>query len=291
MYEQTNGDRMRMPVVFLSRKGTKNVGDNICSPYLYFGKMFPQAQHSEFHLGEWQRYRLYLKTVMSPLLVTSRMLVIGGGGLLGLELFADDLRYWTSAPFCPKVLWGAGHNAHNVLDVDSRDISEFEYACLNRFDKVGIRDWQRGYDWVPCASCMHSELAQSTSEKGGLVAALHYETLADSRFVYDLVHSCADPVDVVLNNSPLEVVMGKLRSASAVVTNSYHAAYWATLMSKRAVLVGGGSKVRMLRHAPAHGSVINWRQKVDEAPTYPHALEECRERNLEYSREVAQLCA
>jgi hypothetical protein len=291
MRDKRKDEPVPLPVIFLSRKGTSNLGDNLCSPYLYFAKMFPAPKHLEFHLGEWQRYRWYLKAVLSPLLLRSRMFVIGGGGLLGLDLFADDLRFWTSAPFCPRVLWGAGHNAHNVLEIDPRDSSSFEYRSMNRFDRVGIRDWQKAYEWVPCASCMHSELAIPASETGGLVAALHYETLAASGFIRDLVHSCPDPVDVVLNNSPVEIVMGKLRAARAVVTNSYHAAYWATLMGKRTVVVGGGSKVRMLKHVPAFASAAGWAQKVDEAQTYPHALEECRERNLEFSREAAQLCA
>ena len=242
---------MPAEVVFLNRMGTKNVGDNLCSPYSYFKHRFPRARQVEFHLGEWERRRLFLKVILCPILVRSRMLVIGGGGLLGLELFADDLRFWSSAPFCPKVLWGAGHNSHNVLAVDQANPSARDYARMKRFNKIGIRDWGVGYDWVPCASCMNSEFSQFISESAGIVAALHYETRFSETFIRELVRSTQEPVDVVFNDDSPERFIGKLRAAKAVVTNSYHGAYWATLLCKRVVVVGGGSKVRMLKHRPA----------------------------------------
>jgi hypothetical protein len=275
-------------VVFLSRMGTRNVGDNLCSPYPYFRQRFPRARQVEFHLGEWERYRLYLKVVLSPILVRSKMLVIGGGGLLGLKLFADDLRFWSSAPFCPKVLWGPGHNSHNVLAVDQTDPSALDYAQLKRFDKIGIRDWGVGYDWVPCASCMHPEFSQSTSESAGIVAALHYETRFSETFIHELIKTTQEPVDIVFNDDSPEIFIGKLRSAKAVVTNSYHAAYWATLLGKRVAVVGGGSKIRLLKHRPILASTDNWVQKLAGGEIYPHALEECRDRNTDFCNEVVR---
>ena len=279
---------MSAEVVFLSRMGTKNVGDNLCSPYLYFKHRFPKARQVEFHLGEWKRRRLFLKVILSPILVQSRMLVIGGGGLLGLELFADDLRFWSSAPFCPKVLWGPGHNSHNVLAIDTADLSAHDYVRMKRFDKIGIRDWVGGYDWVPCASCMNPGFSYSTSEDAGIVAALHYETRFSETFIRELIRTTQEPVDVVFNDDSPERVIGKLRSAKAVVTNSYHGAYWATLLGKRVAVVGGGSKVRMLKHRPIFATTDSWIQKLEEAERYPHALEECRDRNVEFCEEIVR---
>jgi hypothetical protein len=276
-------------VVFLSRMGTKNIGDNLCSPYLYFRRLFSASRHLEFHLGEWERHRWYLKAVLSPILLRSKMLIIGGGGLLALQLFADDLRFWTSAPFCPKVLWGAGHNAHNALAIDQTDRSAYQYARIERFNRIGIRDWGMGYNWVPCASCMNSEFSLPRSEGGGIVAALHYETRSSDTFARRVLGTSCAPVDVVYNDEAPDKVLGKLRTARAVVTNSYHGAYWAILLGKRVVVVGGGSKVRMMKHPPVMGSIENWLQKLDEAEIYPNALEEYREKNLEFSREIVQL--
>jgi hypothetical protein len=268
--------------------GTNNIGDNLCSPYSYFKQRFPKARHLEFHLGEWERYRLYLKVKLSPILIKSKMLIIGGGGLLGLDLFADDLRFWTSAPFCPKVLWGAGHNAHNVLQVDQTNPSALHYDRMKKFDKIGIRDWGVGYNWVPCVSCVAPEFSQSPSEDAGIVAAMHYETRSSAAFIPELIGKSKEPVDVVFNDDAPEKFIGKLRSAKAVVTNSYHAAYWAILFGKRVAVVGGGSKVNLLKHRPVLASTDNWIQKLEEAELYPQALEECRDRNTDFCEEIIQ---
>ncbi len=274
-------------VVFVSRMGTRNIGDNLCSPYLYFKERFPKSRQVEFHLGECERNRWYLKTVLSPILIRSRLLIVGGGGLLGLRLFADDLRFWSSAPLCAKVLWGPGHNAHNILTVDQQDPADYQYARMHRFKLIGIRDWGMGYNWVPCSSCMHPEFSLPHSAKGGLVAALHYETRSAEAFTRELIATGRQRVDVVFNDSNPELFIGKLRNATAVVTNSYHAAYWATLLGKRVAVVGGGSKVRMLKHQPVMSSVGDWVKRLDEAQIYPHALEECRDRNVDYCNQVA----
>ena len=86
-----------------------------------------------------------------------------------------------------------------------------------------------------------------------------------------------------------ERFIGEIRSARAVVTNSYHGAYWATLLGKRVTVVGGGSKVRMLKHRPVFATAIDWWQKLEEAECYPHALEECRDRNAEFCAEIVRI--
>jgi hypothetical protein len=283
---------MAAEVVFLNRMGgVPNVGDLLCSPYLYFKHLFPNSRRMEIHLGDGRRGRWRNAVINSRVLLRSKALVIGGGGLLGLQYFADDLGYWSSTPFCPKVLWGAGHNAHDVFAVDRRDTSTYRYTQMNRFDKIGIRDWDMGYDWVPCASCMHPELSLPVSESCGLVAALHYETRDSGTFLRDLIRSTNLPVEIVYNNDCAEAFIGKMRSARAVVTNSYHGVYWATLLGKRVVVVGGGSKVRMLKHSPVIASLDDWPRKIEEASVYSDALEECRERSCEFCQEAARICA
>ena len=272
-------------IIFLGRTGN-NIGDNFCSPYLYFRQHFPRSRYLEIHLGNWETRRLRNKLLLSPILMRSRLLIVGGGGFIGLYFFKEDLKYWSSAPFCPKILWGPGHNTTNILAVDSENPSMSDYGQLKRFDKVGIRDWGVGYNWVPCSSCMNPEFSKPVSENAGIVAALHGDTRTSATFIDALVGPAKDPVDIIFNDGSPEPYFDKLRNAKAVVTNSYHAAYWATLFGKRVAVVGGGSKVRMLKHRPALASVDDWIQRLEEAECYPHALEECRDRNLEYCNEI-----
>jgi hypothetical protein len=134
---------------------------------------------------------------------------------------------------------------------------------------------------------MHPELSLAASEESGLVAAMHYETRACEGFMPSLVKASREPVAVVYNDGSAEEFLGKIRTAKAVVTNSYHAAYWATLFGKRVAVVGGGSKVCLLKHQPILADASNWVEKLEEAQIFPQALEECRERNLAYADEIA----
>lgn len=274
-------------VLFVSRIKTNNVGDRLASPYLYFRQDFPGARQVEIHLGDrpfWRRLRKLISRISC-----ARMIIIGGGGLLGQRYFAGDMAVWGSVSKSIKVIWGVGHNSHDIHGIDSANPAAHEYEGVTGFHAIGIRDWATGFGWVPCVSCMHEELSGIPNESAGLVAALHHETRSWPKYITSVIGASREQVEVVFNDSSPERFIGKLRSARAVVTNSYHAAYWATLMGKPVVAIGGGSKVRMLKHAPVLGEAENWAQSVERAVKYPDALEECRERTLEFRRLVVDV--
>lgn len=267
-------------VFFVSRCSTTNVGDRLSSPYLYFYKDFPRARQVEIHLGDkpsWRRMRMRALRIAN-----AKLIIVGGGGLLGQTYFDHDMSFWGSVANSVKVLWGVGHNSHDIHAVDSANPSALGYVGVTGFHTIGIRDWGTGFGWVPCASCMHGELSKPPTEKGGLVAALHHETRSSNTYINALIGAVHEPVDVIFNDYSPELFIGKLRSARAVVTNSYHAAYWATLMGKRVVAIGGGSKLRLLRHSPVLATVDNWVHGIDQAVIHHDALTECRERTLAF---------
>jgi hypothetical protein len=196
------------------------------------------------------------------------------------------MRFWSSFEGVPKVLWGVGHNSHNIYSIDELDANPLDYEPCRLFEKIGVRDWGTGFPWVPCASCMHAELSKPVSYAGNILAALHVDTRGSKEYISDLLSQSSDPIDVVFNDAPLDVYIEKLRSARAVVTNSYHASYWSTLLKKPVVVVGGGSKIRAFKHRPVMASHSSWVGKMEEAEIYPFALEECRERNLEFCKDI-----
>jgi hypothetical protein len=217
-------------VVFVNRKLTGNIGDRLSSPLLYFKQQFPAARHVDVHFSHRRRDRVLRKGILAPILGFAKLIVIGGGGFFGHVYFGRDMEFWGAHVSCPKLIWGVGHNSGDFFLVDPANPSLEDYATLSKFDKVGLRDWGIGANWVPCASCLHPELSRLKSECGGIVAALHCDSLLSETFIPAVLSGVQEPVDVVFNDAGPETFIGKLRSAKAVVTNSFHAAYWATLL-------------------------------------------------------------
>jgi hypothetical protein len=66
----------------------------------------------------------------------------------------------------PRFVWGAGHNGE-ISKKTKKDLNFPEW--LIEFNAVGIRDWDQGYDWVPCAICMHPALRKTYSIKNYVI--------------------------------------------------------------------------------------------------------------------------
>jgi hypothetical protein len=89
-----------------------------------------------------------------------------------------------------------------------------------------------------------------------------------------------DPIPRFINSgSNIEQTIELLGSANTILTNSYHGAYWGTLLKKRVIVVGGAwsSKFKFFKHPPIILSKKEeWQNYRETAPVYENALEECR---------------
>jgi len=179
-----------------------------------------------------------------------------------LKEIRNDLPQSTS----PKYIWGAGHNGPS---------DKIEYpASMRKFNRVGIRDFGQNYDWAPCASCMHPALTKKYSVRNPVIWFEHKKQLIKSRAFGN------DPIPRFINSGAnIEQTIELLGSAEVVLTNSYHGAYWATLLKRRVIVVGAwSSKFQHMKHPPAFADVDrNWRDVVDQAMVYNDALDECRQ--------------
>jgi len=181
----------------------------------------------------------------------------------------------------PRVLWGAGINSRERGD-DSYTVVYPSY--LNQFHLVGVRDWEAGYRWVPCASCMHPAFDREYQIKNEFVWFEHKKRLVDSKSL-DL-----KPAPRMLNTGQnIEQIVEFLGSGETVVTNSYHGVYWATLLGRKVVCIPWGNKFDMFRHPPTMATEKDWVDKISKAKEYPDALEECRNANKEFHIEVIKL--
>lgn len=91
--------------------------------------------------------------------------------------------------------------------------------------------------------------------------------------------------------SKFEVIINNLKSAKCVITNSYHGAYWASLLGKKVVCL----KTKVPKWDGLHENIIfsdieNMDYSVNMAEKIPgYYLSECRNLNNEFYEKVMKL--
>jgi hypothetical protein len=177
----------------------------------------------------------------------------------------------------PKYAWGIGHNGSTA--------STPEYPEeLNQYSAVGLRDWgTHSHSWVPCASCLHPALRKNYTIKNPVIWFEHKKQLIKDRSFGN------EPIPRFVNSGAnIEQTIELLGSAEVVLTNSYHGAYWATLLQRRVIVVGAwSSKFHHMKHAPVQmPAEHNWRDVLDQTQIYPHALDECADANHAFWKRI-----
>lgn len=289
---------MSIQYIVAHRKDPNNVGDIASNPLQYF---LPSDQYQTIDVAN-LRNEVYDSSVP---------LILGGGGLLGNNFFGDvaaelltvpdrqqlqslsenkwnlvnhkysDLRQQFHRKYQtliaetleqipettgPKYIWGAGHN-------DSIETEKVKYSkFLGEYRAVGLRDYQENsrYDWVPCASCMHPALRGSYPIRNEVIWFEHKKQMIRD-FGPDSIPR------FVNSGSNIEQTIEILGSANIILTNSYHGAYWGTLLGKRVVVVDSWStKFTMMKHRPAFkNKKITWQEAAEQAQIHRGALDEC----------------
>jgi exopolysaccharide biosynthesis predicted pyruvyltransferase EpsI len=87
-----------------------------------------------------------------------------------------------------------------------------------------------------------------------------------------------EPIPRFVNSgSNIEQTIELLGSANIILTNSYHGAYWGTLLGKKVIVVGvWGAKFYAFRHKPyILEKNESWQEAVDKVMIHPNALDEC----------------
>lgn len=291
---------MAIKYVVAHRKDYNNVGDIASNPLQYF-------------LAEDEYQSVDINEIGISVFNEDLPLIIGGGGLIGNNTFGDifdrfckaadkfqleelylngwklhnnknrNLHEKFSEDFQnlirktisklnvtdkPKFVWGAGHNESG--EYNKEDLTWPE--SLANFDLIGIRDYNcpSMYQWAPCASCMHPALRENYTIKNDIIWFEHkkqlirdFGTVSIPRFIN--------------SGSNIEQTIELLGSANIILTNSYHGAYWGTLLKKRVIVVGPWStKFHFFKHSP---TFLNRKENplnaIDRAVVYENALEDC----------------
>lgn len=293
---------MTIKYVVAHRVDPNNVGDIASNPLQYF---LPRDEYEIIDVASLDR-TAYREDVP---------LIVGGGGLIGNNFMGEDYlsqllessdklqleRLWTeswniSNPMYTELyeefnikyqdlisatmekispvstlryVWGAGHNSS-----DDVEFNKIQWPkVLSRYKRVGIRDYSKTsrFAWTPCASCMHPALTESYAVKNDVIWFEHKKQMIKD-FGQDSIPR------FVNSGSNIEQTIELLGSANTILTNSYHGAYWGTLLKKRVIVVGRwSSKFNFFKHQPTIlGKKEEWKDYRETAPVYENALEECR---------------
>lgn len=272
-------------IINYHRVNTKNIGDLICAPVLWFPEFLEATREeilgfkrdespSHAEVEDWKKR-----------LADANLLIVGGGGLLEIDFFQLGLKFISEnrKPESKFVLWGAGHNNWQIGDWRKlkQDLTLESYG----FDLIGIRDYASGYDWVPCASCMSSQLDQSPEPNFEVVLYAHAGTINNSARAALLPNG----MPILDNSAPFEKVIPFLASGDLVLTDSFHGMYWATLLGRRVIAFPSSSKFYSVKHAVPLCDPRDWQRFEPLARRYPEALEECRAANRAFAAKVMEL--
>jgi hypothetical protein len=169
----------------------------------------------------------------------------------------------------PRIIWGAGHNGGFNKKLKGR----LEYPTwLRNFDLVGVRDYAQEHEWVPCASCMHPALRENHIIKHPVIWFEHKKQLIKS------TEFGSEPIPRYVNSGDnIAETIRLLGSADVIITNSYHGAFWGTLLGRKVIVVEAwSSKFNAIKHKPLFlGKGENWKDIINTAQVYNTALDEC----------------
>lgn len=289
-----------------------NVGDMSCAPALYWNALCEQigsGPKADITLsdicGITGTQRELFGGTSESIIPDGAALIVGGGGLLAHRNFRGTMiRLATRTDVQgPVVFWGVGLNGY---ETHQRDASQPELPpYLARAGKrgnvlLGIRDYDplSKFRWVPCASCLHQAFDYNVSIR----ASCQSERVGALTSTVPEGNQCADhlegwieqgllgPDDLHSNRgTDLTPVVEFMRGYDVIVTSSYHAVYWATLLGKKVILCKAwSSKFRWMRHPPTlySGDLL---ADIARARCYPDALKEARVASRDFAIDVFNL--
>jgi hypothetical protein len=271
-------------IMNLHRRNTNNIGDLMCAPYLFFPDLLGSTAHEILGFRSADEPDRDKRVLFNETFSSSEVIVVGGGGLLEIDFFKPFFDYLKERKKAQKVvIWGAGHNSWSIGDWRQLKASYTFDASL--FDLIGTRDSNTAFDWLPCVSCMSSAFDTPISLKREIGVYAHVGTLNNEKFRRKLPKN----FEMIDNSSSFEDAISFIGSSELILTDSFHGAYWATLLGRRVVGFPTSSKFYDLKHAIPLCTPEDWKRYSRLSQVYSDALDECRMQNRDFAKRVAEL--
>ena len=205
----------------------------------------------------------------------SDTVIIGGGGLLdNCEAFNRDINRILDLSD-NVIFWSLGfhkrpkeHHFYNKIEENIR---------LDNVKLLSIRDYnhESKIRYVPCATCMIPYFDSNYRLIKRDIGVINHYSFQNS-FDYE----------TITNSSSIETIVNFILTSNIILTNSYHAAYWATLMKKKVIIYGKfANKFDYFKYKPVEysGNISN---DIDKCYIYEDALSESRELTINYFKEI-----
>lgn len=202
------------------------------------------------------------------------VLIVGGGALFTVNRFVDAVEEKLrniNAAF--KIVWGA-------------DLTpQIDPSVLDKYDMVGIRNTTSSKLWVPCASAMHPAIFEHFDKKPskGILSIEHWKRPIDIK---------SEHTTITNKPSCIHTIVKEISEHEYVVTTSYHAAYWATLLKRKVIVIGSGksfpTKFYGFRHPPIIAEEFD-ESLLDQAKVWDDAYRECIGANYYFRKQIEKV--
>lgn len=270
-----NSEQKNDGIVNIHRIDKDNVGDYFCAPHHYFKKLQNSLDIFDYKNFDDKKIKNnFIETI------NSNALIIGGGGLLNRGSFERQMKMFEKLTSRGKktVLWGLGHNEkdrHTFGNVTQYNID------TSKFGIVGVRDYDMKEEYVPCVSCLHPIMDTKLTIENEVGLIFHKKTLKNKTLLKKL-----NSYPSTSNTIDIEEIINFIAKTDTIVTDSYHAMYWAMLLGKKTIALPNSSKFYSFKYKPAFSDFENFESQIKNAPRYSGVLEECREINFKFSEKV-----
>lgn len=255
--------RYKKVIYFIHRIDNTNSGDLATCPMQYF-----LSFQEYLHTRQWDIDDDSFIEKIKP----NDIVILGGGGLFNcLEPWNRNINRILDR--CFNVFgWSLGFNSHyDGLGIKTK-------INFDGFKLITIRDFNHpsNFEFLPCISCLIKDLDSKyrIKRKIGILAHKNYDV--------DL------PYEKLSNREPLNKIIEFIGSSEIIMTNSYHACYWATLMGKKVILINPFStKFNYFENMPITYSG-NVEYDISISRNYDNLLSRYRKMNLDFFRRVAR---
>ncbi|MCR5591167.1 MAG: polysaccharide pyruvyl transferase family protein [Lachnospiraceae bacterium] len=260
---------------FINRIDHENVGDWNCSPIEYYYGYFKDFNILRHDIGSVDLNEIQKDDVV----------ILGGGGLFNvLEPF--NLSINSVLEVCDHVIaWSCGFNTHNERLKADEDFTPID---MKRFEMVSIRDYEHpsGIEYLPCPTvkALRFDIERKPIRKIGVI---YHRSMPEISSL---------PFESISNNESISRINDFILDSEAIVTNSYHCAYWASLLERKAIVANRfSSKFDSFKYMPEFVAVSpdNMELSVkmidrafERAAVYSGIMEEAEKMNDAYFERV-----
>jgi len=249
-----------MKLINLYTSNTRNIGDLVCSPVLYFRELRRTQIIDINHLDKIRD-------------LDAADYIVGGGGLISNDWMGKEMERLFADGRRKIVVWGAGINAHGA---ESMTYPPY----LFRAGLVGLRDIGDGHEWVPCTSCLSPVFDKPRQPEHEFVVYDHWQY----RFPVEGFPRMDNFKRSIFTR--FKSIVDFLASGETILTTSYHGMYWGALLGRRVVAIPFSNKFHAFKYPVPLCTASDWREALPRAQVFPEALAECRNANLVFAKKV-----